>query len=483
MFKTPITTSPLISAQADTVLGRISGGSYFGDVSFLSTLRALVFPRMPEGDAISFSVSRSNYSEADAKRYNSRELADLIASKNSRIGTTGGFALHYFDSTDKIANEKSMNAIMSKFEEVRSGYKRVDKITAFYKQFPVACYINEELKAVALFVGQMDHRRYHFIQAAIVPAMPWYFTPGQPLTPLEMSVIHAVTDRTKDENDYNDAIRKIYDTFDFRSELIRRKLSGFETAFIRDALAVEQRNYANKIDRINQLNRQIADAFREQNDISIRIAGMERKIEEGGDDSELMEYFLASKNLTLTEVSGSTVHFIVRSNLEYFDPEAAKAAIDNPNARLYSRCRNISSNNEDLKKLWTAIFLDEKLRINVCARFSLSLDGGVSTNGGHGSGFGAEFNDCLPHPHVEYYNCMGGYVQIINELMMKHDYIMAIEQCVASCQSLNFNDGTVIGKFCEVMSGDDTGNNRCVVLPDGKVVTPREAIAWLKEQE
>ena len=60
---------------------------------------------------------------------------------------------------------------------------------------------------------------------------------------------------------------------------------------------------------------------------------------------------------------------------------------------------------------------------------------------------------------------------------------MAIEQCVASCSSLNFNDGTVLSKFCEVMSGEAHGNNRCILMPDGTVVTPVEAIKWLKAQE
>lgn len=492
MFNNVITQSPLVGGQAETVLGRISGGSFLSDISFLSTLRALVYRRMPEGENVYFQVSRSSYTKADAERHSTRDLADLIASKNNRISTTGGFALHYFDNSDKIANERSMNAIVAKFEEVRNGYKRLDRITAFYKSatsssktpLNVVCFINEEIKAVALFIEQMDYRRYHFLQASIPAMMPWYFgTQPIHLEPVEMEVIGSLSNKAKNENDYLTAIRKIYNTFDFRSEVIRSKLSGFETAFLKNVLGLERERYSEKTIRINQLNRQIGEALMEQNEISIRIAGMEQKIEEGGADSELMEYFLANKSLTLTEVDGSRVSFIVRSTMEYFDPDQAENAVDNPRSRLYTNCRDISTNADDLKKFWTAIFIDQKLKINFCAKYSLRLNGGVNTNGGYGNGFDAEFDDCMPHPHIEYYDCMGGYVQIINELMAKHDYIMAIEQCIASCASLNLGDSTVIEKFCKVMSGNEIGNNRCIVLPDGTVVTPVEAIKWLKAQE
>lgn len=491
MFNNAIQKSPLVSGQAEEVLGRITGNAFLGDVSFLSTLRALVFRRMPEGDRIYFSVSRSNYSKADAERYSKRDLADNIASKNNRISTTGGFALHYFDNADKIANERSMDAIVSKFEEVRSGYKRLDHITAFYKgvsknsknPLNVVCFINEDIKAVALFIEQMDYRRYHFLQAPIPAMMPWYFGPRPvKLEPVEMEILASLSDKTKNENDYLTAIRKVYDTFDFRSELIRKMLAGFETQFLRDALSSERSKYKDKIRQIRELNTRIGDFLAQQNEISIRIAGMEKKIEEGGDDSELMDYFLGSKNLTLTGVEGSKVDFIVRSTLEYYDPDVAEAAVNNSNSRLYTRCSGIA-NREDLKRFWTAVFVDQKLKINVCAKFNLRLNGGVGTNGGYGDGFDAEFSDCMPHPHIEYFDCMGGYVQIINELMANHDYIMAIEQCVASCSSLNFNDGTVLSKFCDVMSGEAHGNNRCILMPDGTVVTPVEAIEWLKAQE
>ena len=68
-----------------------------------------------------------------------------------------------------------------------------------------------------------------------------------------------------------------------------------------------------------------------------------------------------------------------------------------------------------------------------------------------------------------------------------NDYIGAIEQCSASCKSLNFNDSPVMQEFMRRMYGisdyQDNINTRCIELPDGTVVTPVDAINWLKAQE
>lgn len=67
---------------------------------------------------------------------------------------------------------------------------------------------------------------------------------------------------------------------------------------------------------------------------------------------------------------------------------------------------------------------------------------------------------------------------------MNRDYIGALEQCVASCKSLNWGDSTVMGTFMNTMWNSDDGyNNRCIELPDGRVVKPAEAIKWLEQQE
>ena len=81
---------------------------------------------------------------------------------------------------------------------------------------------------------------------------------------------------------------------------------------------------------------------------------------------------------------------------------------------------------------------------------------------------------------------MGNYSRTINECLRNRNYIGALEQSIASCKSLNFCDSPVMSEFMRQMYGlTDTTltNNRCIELPDGRVVTPKEAIEYLKSQK
>ena len=478
MFKTEISSSPLMNEPANTLMQNIRGDRFMGDCSFLVTMRALLYNRMPKDESINFKISRSDYSASDVESTRKRDMVKNICSHNNQIGEKGGFALHYFNSMNNANNTPCFNLIAEEFESVNPGYKKLDIVTEFYrKAFPVVCFLNEELKSVALFVEQMDYRRFHYLQCAILPMVPWYFNKEAGVSPLEKSLVQSLMSNTADA--YRDCVAKIYETFDFRSEVIKQKLAGFELRFIRDALATSEHTYRTISDKISDFNRRLDEELSKLTDLNFRMAGMRQKLEENnGDDSEIMEYFLRNKNLTLIDSSGATVDFIVKAKLEYFDPEMAENAINNNSSLLYSR--GGSMNRDDRKLLYRAIFMDNTIKVNVCAAFKLSIGGGVQTRGHYS--FGEDFNGYMPHPHIDEYNCMGDYVRIVNELMQRHDYIMAMEQCIASARSLNFADSTVLGHFISLlMSGDNRA--RCLELPDGKIVKPEEAVKWLKEKK
>ena len=477
MFKNEISSSPLLTDQANSLMSNITGDRFMGDCSFLATLRALLFNRIPKDETVTFKVSRSDYSSGDVASGNKRDMVRNICRTNAAIDTAGGFALHYFNNMTQKANTDSFKLVEEYFESLYPGYKRLDKITEFYrKAFPVVCFLNAEKKSVALFVEQMDYRRFHYLQCAIFPMFPWYFDLKTGLTELEMSLVRSLMENSPDP--YRDCIRKICDTFDFRSATIRQQLAGFELRYIKDALASSEGQYRSITENIADFNRRLSDELTKLNDLNFRISGMRQKLEEGSEDSEIMDYFLANKNLTLKASAGAQIEFIARGKLEYFDPEMAERAVNNKSSLLYVRGSRMGKDDREL--LWRAIFLDEKIRVNVCAAFTLSISCGVNTCSHYS--YGDDFDDCMPHPHIDEYGCMGDYVRIVNDLMQRHDYIMALEQCIASTRSLNFADSTVLGYFVSALM--EGGNkSRCLELPDGRIVKPEEAVKWLKEQK
>ena len=137
---------------------------------------------------------------------------------------------------------------------------------------------------------------------------------------------------------------------------------------------------------------------------------------------------------------------------------------------------------EKMQKLMQEIFVSEnpRLRIRFCAAYRFDLNGSVSAQTGDFSDY--TFDGYMPNTHIDRYHCMGNYSRTINELLRKRNYIGALEQCIASCKSLNFGDSAVMGEFMRTMWSNNTVS-RCIELPDGRVVKPNEAIRWLDEQE
>lgn len=131
----------------------------------------------------------------------------------------------------------------------------------------------------------------------------------------------------------------------------------------------------------------------------------------------------------------------------------------------------------------TEIFVREEpvLRIKFCAAYRFDLDGNVHAQGHHNFD-DYKFAEYMPNPHIDRYRCMGGYERTINCLLGNRDYIGALEQCIASCKSLNWGDSTVMAAFMGTMWEDNGCARRCIELPDGRVVNPIEAIRWVEQQ-
>ena len=284
---------------------------------------------------------------------------------------------------------------------------------------------------------------------------------------------------------YLSALNKIASHYDFREMKIKRLLNDFETRFDRQECDRLKEMINSRDERIESYNRSIVDALRERNEFSIRLMGLETKINSGNNDSDMMDFFIRSKNLSVESVSNSELKFTVKEYLDFFNEELASNIINNRDSYVYRPDFTDYSHripHADMKLLMTAIFLDQTLRIKVCAAYKLKLGERCSAIGGYNFGYGYE--EYMQNPHIQLYRCLGSYESKINKFVAENDYIGAVSQCVASCKSINFGDSTVMDKFMESFYGVyGSLNNRCIELPDGSVVAPKEAIKWLKKQQ
>ena len=486
MFKQVIRNTQLTTDAANGFFRNISGQSFQDDVSFLSTLRALVAPRMKEGESVFLSFCQSTYSAQQLDECSTKN-AVRAACNLDYYCEDGNIIIHNFCHSSQESNHSWMELMKSSFTNVYPDWHRMEKVTDFFrKTFYTLCFINPDKKSAVVFVDNMDTRRMHYLQCSIFAFLPWYFDPKLGVSKIEMELIESL--RNKDSSKYEECIAIIAEQYDFRTAKIRQLLSGFETRYEHAECARVRRDIEGFDNYIDSLNRQIRDYLKARRDTEIKLLGLEAKIANGSDESEIMDYFLRNDRLILDSVNDDYITFAVKSYIEYFDEDLAERVIDNDSSYVYRPngrgCNNIIDK-EDMRKLMTAVFIDQTIRIKVCAAYSFSMDGDV--RGISRYCYGPECREHTPNPHIDAYSCIGNYSQSINELLRRHDYIGAIEQCAASCKSINFNDSTVMCEFMRRIYGiSDRQNNvnmKCFELPDGSVVTPIDAINWIKSQE
>lgn len=471
MFRASIQTSPFVCDGANGYFeNRIYGDAINGDYSFLSTLRALLDPRMGKDDQVWISYSSSSYSASQADGRPANLFNAIIGSRHCE---RNNIHVHSFRNGTQENNDAWIRFVIENFEKTFSGWKRVEKATLFYRKvFQVVCFVNPELKSTILFTDTMDNRKMHFLQCGLFAYFPWYFDPAAGVSKDEMALIESL--RKTESTEYEEILARMAEKYDFKSAQIRKLLSGFELRYERQQVDRVKREIGETDTRINTYNREIGNMLRQRSDLEIKLLGLEAKIASGtSDDSEIMEYFLCNKRLELESVSGSGMDFAVYDYISYFDEDMVKSVLRNRNSYVYTSARG-SIDKDDMALLMKGVFLDQSVKLRTCASYHFELRGNVEPNTSHS--FGSRGIVCLPNTHIDRYGCMGDYPRTINELLKNRNYISAIEQCIASAKSINFGDSIVMGAFM----GSMYGNPKCFELPDGNVVKASEAIEYLK---
>ena len=176
MFRQVLSKTPLVNEITNDYFSNIRGESFQSDVSFVSTLRALVAPRMGDGDKVGLAFRALDYSKEQIKR---NSLNDLLYAKDIdfRYFDTGVICICNLTRSSED-NAAMIQKVKENFAKDFPAWKPIDKVEAFFrKTFSVCCFINPETKNVVLFVDSMDIRKYHYLQCGILAFLPWYFDP------------------------------------------------------------------------------------------------------------------------------------------------------------------------------------------------------------------------------------------------------------------------------------------------------------------
>lgn len=437
------------------------------DSSMLSTMRAILFNRTDETyDLWEYNKVGDSFSE----RY--------ISSPEDFIGYFACYGHHnrVLTATYSSSEFQRTDDLVSAFEkrgEV-SGWKAIRKVTEFFKNtFQIIALANDELKSSIVIVFSDNIRHYHAAQAAILAWMPYIFNKEDGITEDEAALFASL--QNGDYAAYCAALDAIYRNSNIMDKMLERALSGIENrkfeALIRCAendISSHDNDIRDYIDRIQQH----ASAIRE---LQAKIIGYKTAVDNNS-GNELLDFFKSNKNVRLHDFNNGKVYFDALSYMECWDEAQAERYIENNNSVFYAnppRDRFVSVN--EMHRLLTAIFVDCKLRLRFVARYCINEDGNV--HGVRNAAFDAVFDDRMPNPHIQGWECLGNYTEILREASRTGNYVMAVQQCITSCGSLNIGDSTVMERFIREFY---TYTKKCVELPDGTTVAPYDAVKYLK---
>jgi len=378
--------------------------------------------------------------------------------------------------TEKIdTGEKMLEIIEANVgadKQYLSYYNRRDDLRVFFaRKINALFYTDIDGMNTIIFTDRLEMKHFHTLQILIPKYLPILFE-NSSLTEIETSLLKSTGNKSAVE--YEMFINELSKGLDIRSDIIRIKLAGFESAYERRQVSeIRRKIFGFQQDYDNYLQA-LRDIAQKKQTMQYALAGLEGDIIARKDDSELVEYFLCNKNLSIVSVINTTLKFIAHGYADIYDEEAFNQYVGNHNGYMYSNL-SLAITTSQMEKLYRAIFEEGKYKLRICAAFSADMRDGLSPISQYT--YPSESSTYLPNPHIQQYGCIGTYAGRFEEYVERKDYVGAIEQAIVSARNLNFYDSSAIAEFARLFSHTSI---KCVEKSDGRLLTPSEAVVDLE---
>lgn len=492
MFSNIISGLTLTSQVAEGLFQNISGSSYMKDETFVATLRALLYKRVSKEESIHLSYSTSSYSSETVTESTPRSVVRAYLRGSAPLDNKySQLHIHSFKclSEDMDANFDVLDrgGVTATFGP---SFVELSDVTVFLKQaagIRAKIYISEEFKSALIFIERLTSSKLHVLQSVIPRYLPWFFK-DDPLTEEDTALLRSLTQ--KDSTAYMEIIEEIAKKFDFRSEYIRKHLQGFEHEHERQQLRYirnELRENENQLENLEELFRNL---YVKKEELVVKELGLIAKInntEPEAEDSELITYFLCNKSLHLVSVNNGCIEFIVSTVVSNYDPEIVDNALDKVGRSFFyrhyedsRRYQNKEMTDERIQRLIKAIFVDEIMKLRVCAAYRLDFSDGTYRGLKNYDFPAVILKDHTPNQHIQHYACLGNNGIYVRKAMNEHNYVGAITACCASASNCNFTESNTGSFLMEKVLANDAG--AMIQMPDGSTATPLEAVRWLETQ-
>lgn len=489
MFPAYVKDSPFVGGDADEVFSSVQAyreQPNWGDVSLLTTMRVLMCPR---GGMNFWERSGTlNKGTMDLIRVRNEDVARNLSSRMMAPDEMRVLDIQW------VTGKEEWSSLAKYLDDVKfcknflRGFAEDKAVERYLDQqgFAGKLYVaRDRVSAILLLRYEGDGnapkglRALHLIQSLIPRYFPAVFE-DQPLTEDEMELLKSLTEG--DEKHYLDMINKLAESIDVRGDTLRRKLGPFEESLVKNQIDA----VINRIDRVEvklkELRESVENLLASREELLEQHLGLEEKrraIQKKGDtESELLDFFLKNKGLDLVDTIGSRLYFTVKTVIHSYDPDAFVRMYNRESSILYTTAGRCGMEYEDVRTLFGTLFLTEQLRVRTCSAYTLSMRRG-SVGGVQDFSFSeSTLKTYLPNPHIQRFGCLGmNEAQIIASLEAG-DMVGAVQGCIAAAGNISMIDATVFEHFVADLANPTCG--KVIEAPDGELMTPREAIAWLR---
>ncbi len=485
MFPTNLSTvEPFAGNELyDGVTGSwVAGSDLNGDVSMLATMRALLHTRRKDQQyhfsylSISRDIAlpRSDGQALFNKLRGVRETDPIPANTLYWI-TLRSINVHgVVDSLLAASNHPWTT---------ENGYTRLSAAEQYLSSkcgMETVIFINQSTNFCVIFTNVFTLSSYHLVQSFLPLYFPALFK-ETPLTTEEKHLLECLTKRSADE--YRTAMQEMGKALGLEEMAVRTLLQDFEKSTRKHQLTDAENQVNNARDNANDFRERYIRALRDLDESVLRYEGMRVALENTSESRELMDYFLAHKNLKLLSAADGRLQFIVSTYIDSFDVEGYEHL--SKNGDIYNGINAGAPFNkvQNRKLLMDALFCENpKLKVRTCAYYRLSMDGEVNSSRGFNYLMYGAYENCIPNPHLQYHNCIGNNAPLITEQLRKGDTLSAVECCIASAMAVNIHEtGLTFRPFIqEVMNSDKKVIEN---VETHECFTAQEALAWLIEQQ
>lgn len=464
--------TPFTAPPSDNIFSNINGRSFRGDYSFAATLRALLKDRIPAEDTLTMMlverpmVNHDGYRDVDAlcsHMFSHTPKCEICIVNLGRRGEMAEAQTKVFDVALSSAGGFELKSDISILMEQTKLLERC------------RIYVNRDAKACIVVVNNLSLNTWHALQCLIPRMLPAYFADKR-LTQQEMELIGSLNVETSER--YIEVMGRMAEGIDFRGHLIRNIVGNIMTTAANNHIRSLEKSIAGIRDRLEELMFQYRNHTIELDQKNAALAGYIIRKNAGAKDEEFLNFLTQMSWFTPEDNTGEGFTFVVRTYLDMFDPDMFETMADNNDSHIWEAgYGNGFEDRVDRRLLLDAIFGHEAtFKINSCAYFNLDVRGVIDSCRGYS--FPAAFKDCIPNPHLNYFDCFGDHYSLINDRIQSGDLMGAVMQCKTSASSLNVGESPTMRRFLEDLF---TTDRKCIHLPDGRDVSPIEALNILKE--